>query len=106
MFIRPIRKKRPNGKVEETWALVESVRTDRGPRQRTVAYLGDITDDIRCGVKYAATKTEHQPSLFSNDTSPEWVEVDLKSLRVDRTLKFGAPWFGHTLFKDIFTTSL
>ena len=24
------------------WALVESVRTDRGPRQRVVAHLGEL----------------------------------------------------------------
>jgi hypothetical protein len=41
MFVWPIRKKRPNGKVEQTWVLVESVRTARDLRQRTVAYLGD-----------------------------------------------------------------
>ena len=97
MFIRPIRKKNHSGTVEERWALVESVRTERGPRQRTVAYLGNVTDEVRRGVKDAVTGSEHQPSLFLDDTEPEWVEVNLKSLRVERTLQFGAPWLGLTL---------
>ena len=31
-----------NGKRHAYWALVESVRTGRGPRQQVVAYLGQI----------------------------------------------------------------
>ena len=98
MYLRPIRKRRPNGKVEQTWALVESVRTARGPRQRTVAYLGDLAEEARRGVHAAATETTtYQPSLFADDGPPEWVEVDLKSLRVERTVQFGGPWIGRTL---------
>ena len=53
MFIRPCYRKK-NGKRHAYWALVESYRTDRGPRQRIVAYLGQLKDTKRRGVKRAA----------------------------------------------------
>ena len=100
MYLRPIRKTRSNGTVEQTWALVESYRTARGPRQRTVAYLGDLAEEERRGVQAAASgTTTHQPALFADDGPPQWVEIDLKSLRVERTLQFGGPWVGRTLLE-------
>ena len=53
MFIRPCYRKK-NGKRHAYWALVESYRTERGPRQRVVAYLGQLEDAKRRGVKRAA----------------------------------------------------
>ena len=53
MFIRPCYRKK-NGKRHAYWALVESYRTERGPRQRTVAYLGQLDEAGRLGVKRAA----------------------------------------------------
>jgi transposase len=98
MYLRPIRKTRPDGTVLQTWALVESVRTARGPRQRTVAYLGDLAEEVQRGVQAAATATRtYQPDLFAEAGPPEWVEVDLKSLRVERTVQFGGPWIGQRL---------
>ena len=41
MFVRP-GYRRKNGKRHVNWALVESYRTARGPRQRVVVYLGDM----------------------------------------------------------------
>jgi hypothetical protein len=41
MFLRPHYRKR-DGRREAYWVLVESYRTERGPRQRTVAYLARI----------------------------------------------------------------
>src|ERR1700756_1585395 len=34
-----------NGKTHSYYALVESVRTDAGPRQHTIAYLGELNHD-------------------------------------------------------------
>ena len=34
--------RRKDGKRHAYWALVESYRTARGPRQRVVAYLGEL----------------------------------------------------------------
>ena len=53
MFIRPCYR-RKNGKRHAYWALMESYRTERGPRQRVVAYLGQLDEPHRLGVKEAA----------------------------------------------------
>lgn len=41
MFLRRNRRKK-NGESYDYWTLVESVRTARGPRQRTVATIGKL----------------------------------------------------------------
>jgi len=43
------------------WELVESYRTERGPRQRIVAYLGDINQSEGIAVKQAA---EEKPGYW------------------------------------------
>ena len=42
------------GKRHAYWALVESYRTARGPRQRVVAYLGELDEQGRLGVARTA----------------------------------------------------
>src|ERR1035437_7125185 len=44
-----------DGKRHEYWALVKSVRTARGPRQEVVAYLGEMDEAGRLGVKEAVS---------------------------------------------------
>jgi transposase len=101
MYIRPVRKKRSNGAVVEHWALVESYRTTRGPRQRVVSYLGDLTANVRMGVeRTAANQQDYQPSLFDS-TAPQKVEIDLRSLRVERTAAFGGVWLGKILLERL-----
>ena len=87
MFIRPCYR-RKEGRRHAYWALVESYRTERGPRQRTVAYLGQLDEAGRVGVKRAATgnknPTEQQLQLWEGDSpAPEWVEVDTAAVRVE-----------------------
>jgi transposase len=89
MFLKPCYRIK-NGKRHAYWALVESYRTARGPRHRVVAYLGQMVPPKRRGVKRAAGG-ETAPSLF-DDTTAEWVEVDVKRLRVERCRDFGGPW--------------
>jgi len=48
MFLRRC-KRRKNGKDHTYWALVESVRTERGSRQRIVAYLGELAEGQESG---------------------------------------------------------
>jgi len=83
MFIRPCYRKK-NGKRHAYWALVESYRTARGPRQRVVSYLGQLTDEERLGVKQAAqgNKKEQykQLRLFDEDHQPQ-PELKLKMPR-------------------------
>ena len=56
MFLRP-HYRRKNGKRHAYWALVESYRTERGSRQRVVAYLGQLDEAQRLGVHEAADAT-------------------------------------------------
>jgi hypothetical protein len=87
-------RKRVQGKTEEYWALVESYRTARGPRQRIVAYLGDMTEAAREGVAQAARgERTHQLRLEAAE-APEWVAVDARRVRVERVREFGGPWLG------------
>ena len=106
MFIRPCYRKK-NGKRHAYWALVESYRTDRGPRQRVVAYLGQLKDTQRRGVKRAAEgrkKTPYQQlQLFDHNAQlePEWVEVDTANVRVENELAFGGPWLATELMRTL-----
>jgi transposase len=94
MFIRPHYRTK-NGKRHAYWALMESYRTQRGPRQRVVAYLGQLDEARRLGVQEAAAGTAgtHQKRLF-DDTRPAWVEVDVQRVRVENRRAFGGPWLG------------
>jgi transposase len=91
-----------DGKRHAYWALVESYRTARGPRQRVVAYLGELDGHGRLGVQHCALggKSGWQADLFQ-DTRPEYVEVDLKGVRVERSRQFGGCWLGLTLLRQL-----
>ena len=97
MFIRPCYRK-IKGKRQAYWALVESYRTERGPRQRTVAWLGKLKESERVGLKRAAegnkTSRYSQLRLFDHEDKPqaEWVEVDTANVRVENQLQFGGVW--------------
>ena len=78
-----------DGKRHAYWALVESYRTARGPRQRVVSWLGQMDSQGRLGVRQAALgSTGFQQDLFE-DRQPQWVEVDLKRVTVERSRHFG-----------------
>ena len=89
----------PRRKAEKEhlyWQLVESYRTERGPRQRVVAYLGEMAEGERLGVREAACDRSgiFQHQLFEEDLQPEWAEVKLGQLRVERPCDFGGYWLG------------
>ena len=94
--------RRKDGKRHAYWALVESYRTARGPRQRVVAYLGELDERGRLGVRQCAQgrKPPWQTELFQ-DAAPEYVEVDLKGVRVERSRQFGGGWLGLTLLREL-----
>jgi len=104
MFIRPCYR-RKNGKRHAYWSLVESYRTERGPRQRIVAYLGLLQDDERRGIKQAAAGPSpfKQMHLFDTENQPEpaWVEVDTAHVRVENQLDFGGPWLALQLIRQL-----
>ena len=91
-----------DGKRHGYWALVESYRTSRGPRQRVVAYLGEMDAAGRLGVHQQAERPAviAQRDLFG-EVAPQWVEVDLKRIAVERKRAFGGPWLGLELCRQI-----
>ena len=84
------------------WALVESYRTERGPRQRVVAYLGAVDQPGRIGVKQAAQGklADRQQHLF-DESQARWVEVDIHRIQVEHPRDFGGPWLGLQLIKEL-----
>jgi len=87
-----------DGKRHAYWALVKSVRTAKGPRQEVVAYLGDLDEAGRLGVRQAADAPRsgsiQQGQMFDEPGAvrPRWMEVDIAGVRVDGTRDFGGPW--------------
>ena len=83
-------------KEHNYWQLVESYRTTRGPRQRVVAYLGNISQSEGASIKQAAEgKSGYwQSRLFDAEGQPEWAEIDAKRVKVGRVRDFGGYWLG------------
>ena len=101
MFIRPYFRT-TNGTRRAYWALVESYRTAQGPRQRIVAWLGQLDEAGRLGLKQAAEERppSSQQRLFP-EPEPEWVEVDARAVRVEEGRQFGGPWLALELIKTL-----
>lgn len=102
------------GKRRAYWALVESVRTERGPRQKIVSWLGALDEAGRLGVLQAAQNqvqatAEPQPefkqqSLFEYEdesVEPRWVRVNAKAVRVENDRQFGGPWLALQLIEQL-----
>ena len=104
MFLRP-HYRTVDGKRHAYWSLVESVRTERGPRQRVVAYLGGLDEAGRLGVQQAAdpnSTTDNQPSLFEDEsTQPRYADVDVSKMRGDNCREFGGPWLAWQLIRHL-----
>ncbi len=114
MFIRPCYRQK-DGKRHAYWSLVESYRSERGPRQRVVAYLGRLDEEGRLGVQQAATPEssddrQQQRLAFAEEAScalddaaaqPRWVTIDTSAVRVENCLQFGGPWLALELIKKI-----
>jgi transposase len=92
--------RRVNGTRQAYWALVESYRTERGSRQRVLAHLGNLEEPLRRGVLLAAggaDLTAQLPLPWAGQAAPvdaEWVEIDVKGLRIERSRAFGGAWVG------------
>ncbi len=115
MFIRQCQRI-VHGKRQAYWALVESYRTARGPRQRVVAWLGKLDEAGRMGVQQAAESSgtdarsengatsARQRTLFdeeSSPTEPRWVEVNAAGIRVENCRQFGGPWLALELIRRL-----
>jgi transposase len=100
VYIRKINIKK-DGKTHAYWALVESRRTERGPRQHVVAYLGEMDAVGRLGLQKAAEgRSDHQVDLYEN-VEPEWVEVNVRGVRTERVRDFGDIWLAFQLLKRL-----
>lgn len=96
-----LRKNRRKGKVY--WTLVETYRTERGPRQRVVSYLSDIEPETRAGVQALALDRPAlvQGALFDEDLMPDWQEIDTQSVTTENSRGFGDWWVGLCLMQKL-----
>jgi transposase len=106
MFLRRC-SKHYKGQRHSYWTLVESVRTARGPRQRVVAYLGDLDESGRLGLRDAALaasgeSVDASPLLFSDGTpAPRFVQIDTSRVRVEHLRSFGGEWLALQLIDKL-----
>jgi len=107
MFLRRCQRHK-RGKVHTYWALVESVRTKNGSRQRVVAYLGELKASQRSGWaelgRHLDRRQRPQPTLFDppppdEPASDERVLVQLKGVRLERLRDFGEAWLAWGLWR-------
>jgi len=111
MFLRKNRK-RYQGEIYEYWTLCESVRTERGPRQRVVASLGKLTDeDFEAGWEDIEALLEGRPpnpkqlpfgeSAWPEPNQSHWELADLKHLKVERVREFGSVYLALALWRRL-----
>ena len=109
MFLRRYRRSK-NGKVHTYYALVESLRTDAGPRQRVVAHLGELNHDQerrwqRTVVFYNRQGDAQQLRLFPDDEDiplpddPDVVRVRLREVGWTNARRFGDIWLARWLWQ-------
>jgi len=109
MFLRPY-KRWKDGKEHTYYALVESERTADGPRQRTVAYLGELNHDQerrwqRTVVFYNRQGDAQQLRLFADaeemalPDDPDIVRIRLQHVGWTNARRFGDVWLAWQLWR-------
>ncbi len=106
MFLRRYERKK-NGKGHVYWALVESIRTARGSRQKVVAYLGDVKKGQQTGWAALGRRLDKKdrppPSLFDPPSYPEPAAdlalVRIKGVSLQRPRDFGDVWLALGLWR-------
>jgi transposase len=99
-----------NGKRHVYYALVESVRTEAGPRQRVVAHLGELNHDQerrwqRTVVFYNRQGETQELQLFPDDDvvplpdDPNIVRVRLDRVAWSNGRRFGDVWLARWLWR-------
>ena len=98
-----------NGKTHVYFALVESRRTDAGPRQRVVAHLGELNHEQerrwqRTVVFYNRHGDGQESRLFPDDDSPLPDEPNSVRVRLDKVgwtngRRFGDIWLARWLWQ-------
>jgi hypothetical protein len=108
MFLRKY-KRTKDGKTHTYYALVESVRTETGPRQHVVAYLGELNHDQekrwqRTIVFHNRQGDAQQLKLFPDDDTvslpddPDVVRIRLSSIGWTNGRAFGDIWLARWLW--------
>lgn len=107
MFLKRLSRYK-DGKEHTYWALMQSVRTKRGPRHRTVAYLGELDASQKAGWAGVHRLLEHKPevqrTIFDDDSDnpvPKHIEVNIRKVRVEHTWDFGDVYLGLTLWRAL-----
>jgi hypothetical protein len=110
MFLKKLQR-RKSGKRHTYWALVESLRTAKGPRHRVVAYLGELAPHEEKGWARLAGKLDTkvlpvvEPTLFDTedvtDRVPDRARVHIKGVRVEGTQDFGDVGLGLLLWRTL-----
>ncbi len=108
MFVRRYCRTK-NGKPHVYFALVESIRTDAGPRQHVVAHLGELNHDQerrwqRTAVFYNRHGDAHQLMLFPEDDVPPPDDPNVACVRLDKVSwtngrRFGDVWLARWLWQ-------
>lgn len=105
MFLRKVRP-RGRGSKQVYWELVESYRSAKGSRQRTIAYLGKLSRKGLNGWQKLSSRLNGQwpplPELFGPSVSDEASDVewvDLKEIRLQRLRSFGDVYLAWTLWR-------
>lgn len=111
MFLRRYRRTK-DGKVHTYFALVESVRTDAGPRQRVVAHLGELNHDQerrwqRTVIFHNRQGDAEQLRLFPDDENiplpddPDIVRVRIREVGWTNPRRFGDVWLARWLWQYV-----
>lgn len=93
-----------DGKEHIYWSLVESIRTANGPRQRTVACLGELNEKQRKSWKQVANQVDGKPiirGLFDSEEDERVEAVKIGKVRVERMRRFGDVWLGLALWRKL-----
>ena len=107
MFLRRY-ERRSKGQRRPYWALVESVRTGRGSRQRVVAYLGELKRSAQSGWaqlgrnlsgKQRPSRSLFDPPHYDDPSDDEPVLVRLRDVRLERLRDFGDVWMALGLWR-------
>jgi hypothetical protein len=108
MYLRKIYP-RGRGRRQVYWELVESYRTAKGSRQRTVAYLGKLSRKEVSGWEILSDRLNGRPpaslGLFdvpeteSDGDGDRFELVDIESVAVERMRRFGDVFLAWTLWR-------
>ena len=111
MFVRRYQRTK-EGKKHAYFALVESQRTERGPRQRIVAQLGELAEDQerkwqRTAVFHSRHEDGEELPLFLDakeappSPDPDVVRIRLGKVGWTNARAFGDVWLGWQLWKTL-----